>query len=178
MCGSICSSPLAIQINAWIQLVRGVGIAGVPLGQLDLVNIVHATVSVAVRQNRQDEENEIFSRVFSEMKWPFWKARRKIRAARTCFRFAKAYIMCPDRCLNVLLRDLRGNFRALKEEAKRYRRGRQRHSVTWRNRGLEFGFYPGADVRRVIKQFEKLLRDIEPLLELGEIILNSLSAGP
>jgi hypothetical protein len=44
----------------------GVGIAGAPLGQLDLVNIVHATVSVAVRQNRQDEENEIFSRAFQK----------------------------------------------------------------------------------------------------------------
>ena len=97
---------------------------------------------------------------------------------RAHFRLAKVYILCGDRSLNKFLLDLRENFRALKEKAKRFKLGNQHHGGTWKNAGLEFKFSPGADVRSVIKQFGKLLRDVGPLLELGEIIFKQLERRP
>ena len=65
-----------------------------------------------------------------------------------------------------------------RRHAQRFKLGNQRHGVTWKNAGLEFVFSPGADVRSVIKQFGKLLRDVGPLLELGEIIFKQLERRP
>jgi hypothetical protein len=116
-----------------------------------------------LESNKKDDQGEVF--------------RTDFVTGGACFSFAKAYIISNYWSLNVL-RDVRANFRALKEEAKRYGSGRQRHRLTWRKLGLRFVFCPGADVRRVIKQFEKLLRDIEPLLELGKIISKQLERMP
>jgi len=96
---------------------------------------------------------------------------------RVRFRLAEANII-GEYGLNMFLCDSRGSFRRLKKKAKRCKLGNQRHGVTWKYGGLEFKFHRGADVQRVIKQFEKLLREIAPLLELGEIIFKQLERRP
>ena len=62
---------------------------------------------------------------------------------RAHFRLAKVDILCPDRSLHMFLRDLRRNFRALKEKAKPFRLGNQRHGVTWKKRWVGICFFSG-----------------------------------
>ena len=68
--------------------------------------------------------------------------------------------------------------RALKDRARRCEKVKKKRPITWEIEGLEFCFEAGACIRKVIKEFAKLLREIAPLLELSEIIFKQVERRP
>jgi hypothetical protein len=95
----------------------------------------------------------------------------------TSFHLDKARIVCQS-CVESLFYDLPKKIEAIYRKAERHEHVEGTEEVSWNLHQLEFKCFRGADVGKIVRKFAKVLRDIEPLVELAEIIFKQLQRKP